>query len=1285
MNHNRKLSFLVVVLLINCFVGFSQTYNWTGFVTTTNSSTRTFVNGNMTAVVTAVSGGGTTGYSNGSSSQIGGSGVCSGTPTGLFLEMSGASSAWNNSINVAITFATPVCAPATFSIYDVNEAIWNDGTTNYSNYDDQITISATDPSTAAIAPANITYGGCAVAGNVSTAGNNKILRGRWTSNGCTCSNATVTINGGGQMIKTINILYNNVNPPTYAKYGICQYQNVVISPIVVAAPPTVSISAAAIPCGSSTTTLTATTSAGSPTYSWAGSGGTSIVSTAAASTSVTGVGTYTVTINPGGCSATATYTLTSSGAAPSMTSSNTGSICSGATVSIPLTASVASTYTWIAADNPNTTGESTIAQSTSTLSNTLINTTSTPQIVAYTVTPTAGACAGAPQTVNVTVNPTPAVTPSSSNVISCSTPTATLTGTSVGNTMVWNGGALSNASNPATVSAAGTYTVTATDPSTSCTNTATVVVTGNTTVPIISATSNHNLNCTFSTATLTGTSAGNTIVWNGGLLVNAANPATVNTAGTYTVTATNASNACTATTTVTVTSNSSIPDITAGSPLALNCSTTSGIISASSTVGGINYSWTGPGIVSGNSSSSATVNSAGTYTVTITDPANTCTNTTTVTVTSSGSLPNVIPGSSLTLDCITTSGTLSASSSTSGVSYAWTGPGIVSNGNTSSPTVNATGTYTVTVTDPSNSCTNTSTVVVTTNGVLPTVTTGSPLSLTCTILTGTITASSTTPGATFLWTGSGITANATTSSPTVNAAGTYTVTVSDPSNGCTNTGTVAVNTNTTPPNAVAGASLVLNCSTTSGLISVSSSTLGVSFSWAGPSVVSGATTASPTVNTAGSYTVTVTDPLNGCTNTTTVIVTNTGALPNVISGSPLVLNCLNTSGIITASSSTSGVTYNWSGPSITTGASTASPTVNAAGTYTVTVTNPSNGCSNTATVSVTNTSQLPNLTVGSSLALNCIVSSGLITASSTTSGVTYAWTGPGIVSGSSTSAVTVNGAGTYTVVVTDPSNGCTSTATTTVTQNTTVPNVSSIPTLALACTSGAVGIVTATSTTAGVSYNWQGIGIVSGDTTSSVTVDGAGTYIVTVTDPTNGCTASSTTIVSQVLAPTASVSNDVTITIGNSALLAAGGGGSYLWSTNDTTSTISVSPTETTTYCVTVSNASGCFDTACVRVTVEIPCPENKDLAVPNAFSPNGDYHNDRFCLQGWSTCIADFQIIIYDRWGEKVFESSDASFCWDGTYKGKDLDPAVFVYYITAVLSNSNNVEKKGNISLIR
>ena len=100
---------------------------------------------------------------------------------------------------------------------------------------------------------------------------------------------------------------------------------------------------------------------------------------------------------------------------------------------------------------------------------------------------------------------------------------------------------------------------------------------------------------------------------------------------------------------------------------------------------------------------------------------------------------------------------------------------------------------------------------------------------------------------------------------------------------------------------------------------------------------------------------------------------------------------------------------------------------------------------------------------------------------------------------------------------------------------------------------------------------------------------------------------------------------------------------------------------------------------------VENPCPGTNDLKVPNAFSPNGDGHNDQICLQGWNGCVTDFKIVIYDRWGEKVFESDDPAFCWTGIYKTKMLDPAVFVYYITANLPSNEKITKKGNISLIR
>jgi len=101
-------------------------------------------------------------------------------------------------------------------------------------------------------------------------------------------------------------------------------------------------------------------------------------------------------------------------------------------------------------------------------------------------------------------------------------------------------------------------------------------------------------------------------------------------------------------------------------------------------------------------------------------------------------------------------------------------------------------------------------------------------------------------------------------------------------------------------------------------------------------------------------------------------------------------------------------------------------------------------------------------------------------------------------------------------------------------------------------------------------------------------------------------------------------------------------------------------------------------------VMVEIVCPGHEGLSTPNAFTPNGDGINDEFCLQGWESCLHDFVIRIYDQWGEKVFESTDASFCWDGKYRGRVLDPAVFVYHIKASFSNGQ-VVRKGNISLLR
>jgi gliding motility-associated-like protein len=115
------------------------------------------------------------------------------------------------------------------------------------------------------------------------------------------------------------------------------------------------------------------------------------------------------------------------------------------------------------------------------------------------------------------------------------------------------------------------------------------------------------------------------------------------------------------------------------------------------------------------------------------------------------------------------------------------------------------------------------------------------------------------------------------------------------------------------------------------------------------------------------------------------------------------------------------------------------------------------------------------------------------------------------------------------------------------------------------------------------------------------------------------------------------------------------------------------------------TDANGCTDLTTVTVFVEIPCNLNLlDAILPNAFSPNGDQENDLLCGQS-STCIKTFSVFIYNRWGEKVFESSSLNDCWDGTYRGQKLNTGVFAFLFEARLTNGDTFRKKGNVTLVR
>jgi gliding motility-associated-like protein len=123
-------------------------------------------------------------------------------------------------------------------------------------------------------------------------------------------------------------------------------------------------------------------------------------------------------------------------------------------------------------------------------------------------------------------------------------------------------------------------------------------------------------------------------------------------------------------------------------------------------------------------------------------------------------------------------------------------------------------------------------------------------------------------------------------------------------------------------------------------------------------------------------------------------------------------------------------------------------------------------------------------------------------------------------------------------------------------------------------------------------------------------------------------------------------------------------------------------PGQTTTYYVTVSS-NGCSKQDSVTIFVkEVVCGP-PDLFIPNAFTPNVDNKNDHLYVRGNNLREVIFR--IYDRWGELVFETYDQSIGWDGTFKGKPCDPAVFVYYVEVLCVDNEKYFEKGNITLIR
>lgn len=766
----------------------------------------------------------------------------------------------------------------------------------------------------------------------------------------------------------------------------------------------------------------------------------------------------------------------------------------------------------------------------------------------YTVTVTDGF--GCTDTQTFPIFSPPAIAPSIASVqgVNCYLPSGgtinlTVLGGTPGYTYLW--------SNAATVQdpqnlTAGVYTVTITDMN-NCTGTSSATVPGDFAAPTAVTSPPNALTCSAPAVTLdgTGSSSGPNFSYNWvgspGNVVSGANTLNpvVNQAGTYILTVQNTNNGCTTTATSTVTANNAPPTALAGPDNTLTCAITNVTLdgSGSSSGGNFTYLWTASGggsILGGENTVNPIVGATGTYTLLVTNSQNGCTSTDVVVVNNNLTPPTAsvaLPG---LITCTVSQVTLDGSASgPAGISYFWeTSNGfIVSGQNSPMVVVNEAGDYTLIVTSPINGCTSSETIIVNQNFSAPIAVASASNDITCITAQATLSAlaSQMVPTDLFVWStlDGHFVSGTNTLTPVIDAPGTYSIVITNPGSMCSSQASILVEADNLPPAANAGSPTTLTCAVLTALLGDPLAPIApnLSYSWtASPgNIVSGQNTPMPTVNQPGTYNLVVSNSSNGCSNTAVVNIPQNITPPNALIAPGGEINCTTPTVQLNGTASSTGPTfiYQWtsaSGNGIGAGDNTLTPTIIAAGTYTLVVTNTANGCSSSASATVTINSNVPVALAAPQGILTCAATAIPVNSTGSTSGPTimYNWgTMNGeILGGNGTPQILVGAPGQYTLVVTNTANNCTSSTTIDVTENILPPVADAGPGNTLNCTAPSMTLL-GDSSSVGPQYGYLWSAITGGNFVSATNVinpqiNESGVYQLVVTDVTNGCTASDT-------------------------------------------------------------------------------------------------------------------------------------------------------------------------------
>lgn len=619
---------------------------------------------------------------------------------------------------------------------------------------------------------------------------------------------------------------------------------------------------------------------------------------------------------------------------------------------------------------------------------------------------------------------------------------------------------------------------------------------------------------------------------------------------------------------------------------------------------------------------------------------------------------SICPGDSLQLN-------VSDANATSGITYSWSPAATLSDPSVANPFAQPASTTTYTVTGTSaNGCVSTASATVTiTNTIIPTINADTSLCI------GASVQLKAGGGAKYAWTPATGLSNPAIANPVATPTVTtkYQVTVS--SGSCVGTKDVTININPLPTITASAATI---CEKEKATLTASGANL---YSWKEPSGAEYTGTSislQPLVTT--TYTVIGTDN-KGCKDTiTTMITVNPAPLIQVNSATI----CSGAEVTLTASG---GNTYQWQAPGTTLPSASSvvvKPSVTT--TYTVTGTG-ANGCKNTA-VSTVMVNPVPDIAVNS----GTICKGKSFTIKAVGAATSYAWSASDGSSVPPQAEVIVGPLSNTTYTVTGTAKGCSDTAIAHV-------NVNPVPVITVnnaAICARKEAMLTATG---GSTYQWS-----TNAGGPTIVVAPAVTTSYTVTGTQGGCSGTATAVVTVYGNPIVSfypnpreLSEDepkvnlFNSTVGKNLL--------YEWTFGDAANPLNTSdkanPTHvyhgpgSYTICLkAIDSLHGCADSTCKDILYK----PNWTLYVPNAFTP-GDEENLNNVFYAYGTNILKFRMLIFDRWGNEIFESSDLYKGWDGKVKGKQelAQQDVYVWKIDCTDVFNKTHQYIGHVTLVR